>query len=1597
MPIKPRTASLAAEDITLCSPSEESPLLAPLLFGHVPEEDAASYKHDELEKAACLAGKALLAHKAGHSILTIDHDSVTRSGTRVSVITLVNDNRPFLFDSVMGEINNAGADIFLVAHPVLDIATGAHGALALSPETASGLAPKGKRRISLMQIHVQPLGKAQAGKLKAALEAVVSQVTAAVNDWQAMLQHLEKLKEHYRRNPPEKHRKEAACLADFLAWLKDGNFIFLGMREYVFKSGETGADAFRPHGIELGILTDASIRILRDPATRKTPREILSFMESERLMIVTKATTRSLVHRQAWLDYIGIKLLDKRGYPQGELRIVGLFTSAAYAGSVLRIPYLRPKVETVISRLGFNLADHSGRALLNIFESYPRDEMFRIGVDTLTENAARILELGERPRIRVLADADPFGHFISILVFVPRERYTTTLCEKIGAALLEAYEGDLFEFTPLFFNNTLTRIHYVIHRKGGAVPALSQAELETTVAGLVRNWTDGVNLRAKEQQASPQITALAVSFPDSYRDIFSPQTALHDAQQIAGLSAHKPLHVEFYHHQAEDRKQISLKLFHCDKELELSQRVPLLENMGFQVIAEKTFEMPDGRGGHVYLHDMELANAFGKEVDLTGGGRRLAEAFEAIWSQQADDDSFNGLVQSAGLDWREIVILRAYGRYLQQANVPYSQDMLAQTLNRYPAITRDLYALFRLRFDPAAQERDDDKSGQEIQQRIETALQDVPSLDDDRIIRAFRNLIAASLRSNAFTPEGHGRPRRTLAIKLDPCAIDDLPEPRPYREIFVYGPQVEGVHLRFGPVARGGIRWSDRKQDYRTEILGLVKAQQVKNAVIVPVGSKGGFYPHHLPAGASRAELSEAARQAYIIYISAMLSITDNIENGKVVPAKGVIRHDGDDPYFVVAADKGTATFSDTANDISQACGFWLDDAFASGGSAGYDHKKMGITARGAWEAVKRHFREINHDIQNEPFTVAGVGDMSGDVFGNGMLLSRKTRLVAAFDHRDIFLDPDPDAETAYEERRRLFKLARSSWQDYDRAKISKGGGVFSRSQKIITLSVQAAKAIGFAKQSGTPFEIISAILKADVDLLWFGGIGTYIRGSQESDAQAGDRANDILRITGKDVRARVIGEGANLGMTQSGRIEYAMQGGRCNTDAIDNSAGVNCSDVEVNIKIALATAMRAGRLTRAERNRLLKKMTPEVAGLVLRNNYLQPLALSLSQRRATAELPYQIRLMNNLERRKLLDRKVEVLPDNTLLAERQAQGKGLTRPEISVLMAYAKNTLEQEITASPLSQDPYFEKALFDYFPPDMHEPFADEIAGHPLRRDIIATILANDIVNRGNPTFVARLEDKTGYPAEKIIRAYILVRDGFAVPALYDTIDRLDNTIPGDVQNTFYAAVSRMLFSTTAWILRNVNLDEPLAERVSAIRTALQTIEKRLDQLIPDYMRQELDTQTGRYKAQGAPDALAGRLALLEMASVIPDIVVVSRQAGSDLIRTAQTYFTLAEVFRINWIEEASHNIPVIDYYDGMALERANDSIAESLRRVAITILQRFKGHKNPAKAWLDSEENRVEEMVRRMNALLDQDLNISRFIVAAAMMSDLAKAQA
>lgn len=1573
---------------------------AKLLFEWAPAEDIAAYDAGDMEEAAKLALKALGSYQANKPVISVDNDSILRRrGRPLTVVTLINRNMPFLLDSTMGEILERSGMVYMVVHPVLNVAFNGN-VYEVHGEVTAGQTIAGTEQVSVIQLHLPQLDENGRAALEEALGQVLTQVYAAVSDWKPMLTRLDEVIASYSCVKGLSDTAEGREAIALLKWLRDGNFTFLGMRE--FRNETDKGRLVQSDRPSLGILRDEALRVLRqDQDNASITQELQDFLKGSESLLITKGNSRSLVHRREYIDYIGIKLFDADGQVTGEMRLVGLFTSTAYTSFLSTIPYLRGKAEAVISRLGFNAADHSGKALVRVLEDYPRDDMFQIDVDALTDHAELIVALDERPRVRVLPRIDRFSRFVSVLVYLPRDRYDSNVREAISNYLMDVYHGEAVEFHPVFLDKGMTRVQFIIRRHEGSVTEMAREALEKQIRTFVRTWEDGVRDASEEssQTFAPRVISLASGFPESYRETFNEYEALIDAVRIEALTEENPLHVDFYRYDTQEPQAAFLKLYHFGEALALSQRVPLLENMGFRVISEQTFTLPvqtatSGKNT-VHVHDMLIVSASDKAVDLSDDGDLLDDVFRTVWSGQADNDGYNGLAQSGRLTARQIMILRMYGRYLQQAGITYSQDFIAGTLNRYPDIAAHFYSLFDLRFNPAqAKQADTEAKEQAVIEAIETALQAVPSIDDDQILRRYRNLIQASLRTNAYMHDVSGNTPVTLAVKLNPRAVEGLPEPRPYREIFVYGPEVEGVHLRFGAVARGGLRWSDRAQDYRTEVLGLVKAQQVKNAVIVPGGAKGGFYPKRLPVGGDRNAVFEAGRAAYITFISTMVSITDNIIDGKIVPPVDVVRQDNDDPYFVVAADKGTATFSDTANAISQAQHFWLDDAFASGGSAGYDHKKMAITARGAWEAVKRHFREMDIDIQTTPFTVAGVGDMSGDVFGNGMLLSPKIKLVAAFDHRDIFIDPMPDTDAGFAERQRLFNVARSSWQDYDRSKISAGGGVFSRSQKVITLSEAAAEAIGLGKLTASPNEVIGAILRAQVDLLWFGGIGTYIRANEESDVQVGDRANDAIRITGREVRAKVIGEGANLGATQRGRIEYSLNGGRCNTDAIDNSAGVNSSDVEVNIKIALTPSLQDGRLSREARDVLLAQMTDEVAALVLHNNYEQPLALSLIEKRGASELPYLMRMMSSLERRKLLDRKVEYLPDDQVLADRQKRGETLTRPELAVLLAYAKMVLCDDLIASNLPDDTYLHSRLFGYFPQEMQERFAKDITHHRLHREIIATLLANDAINRCGPTFVSRLNDLTAEAPAEILRSYVAVADGFETGQLYQAINALDNKISGKVQNEFYALVGEMLFSTTAWVLRNNRFDATLSEMVNAVKRTRMALEPKLEELMPDFISDMITADTAKYVAKGAGEALARKLARLQSAKLMADIALIAYQGKSELMTAATAYFKIVDAFRIANIEKAASAVPVTDYYDGLALSRATDTITHATRAVTLEALTKFKGEADPVQSWLARDSERIDGVRQRMIALTEGgDLSVSRLAVAAGFMADLA----
>ncbi|MDK4713719.1 NAD-glutamate dehydrogenase [Rhizobium sp. CNPSo 4039] len=1564
-----------------------------ILFGRASNDDMELYSPEMLALAATHAAKELAAWSGTSPRVSIEQVAgIEPDGVAVSILSITDHNMPFLYESIMGEVTSSYRDLYMAIHPILVVEKGKQPSLYSADQPSDPA-----HRVSHIQLHLSPLTTAQATDLTKRIQTVLDQTHLAVSDWKPMLSRLDtvisELSTYEAAGRRKNDRDEALA---FLAWLRDGNFTFLGMREYVYSGKGANAKVERDRGTGLGILSNPDVRVLRQgkDAVTTTP-EILAFLDGPDFLIVTKANVKSIVHRRAYMDYVGVKRFDADGNVTGELRIVGLFTSTAYTSAAAEVPLLRSKVQKVKDHFGFDPTSHSGRMLENTLESYPRDDLFQIDTSLLANFAEQINDLTDRPRVRVLPRIDHFDRFVSVIVYVPREEYDSVVREKIGNYLKSVYDGRVSAYYPAFPEGGVARVHFIIGRSAGKTPHVPQAKLEEAIRAITARWDERFAMLA-----GPKAPSISVS--QAFQEAFSPEDAFADLPDIIATTGAEPIRIGFYIRKDEAGDILSLKIFHGDGNLALSRRVPLLENLGFNVISERTFDIyvtaKDGSTGHVVLHDMELEARNGLTIDLARHGAALEEAFLAAFGGTIDNDAFNRLIVSADLSARETNVLRAYSRYLRQAGIAYSQDYISATLDKYPRIAASLFRLFHDTLDPKLSDKNRTKKLSELHASIEAELADVPSLDDDRILRRYVNAIDATLRTNYFQKNADGTPKAMLAFKLDPKLLDGLPEPRPFREIFVYGVEVEGVHLRFGKVARGGLRWSDRAEDYRTEVLGLVKAQQVKNAVIVPVGAKGGFYPKKLPVGGNRDEIFNAGREAYKTYIRTLLSITDNISGADIIPPADTVRLDGDDPYFVVAADKGTATFSDTANALAQEAGFWLDDAFASGGSAGYDHKKMGITARGAWETVKRHFREMDIDIQTTPFNVVGVGDMSGDVFGNGMLLSPKIRLLAAFDHRDIFIDPDPDMDKTLAERQRLFNLPRSSWQDFDKSVLSKGAMIISRAAKSVTLTPEAVAAIGIDKAVATPFEIMTAILKAPVDLLWFGGIGTYVKAPSETDSEVGDRANDPIRITADEVRARVIGEGANLGVTQKGRIAYGLKGGRCNSDAIDNSAGVNTSDVEVNIKIALANAMFDDRLTRAKRDTLLASMTDEVAALVLRNNYLQSLAISLTERKGTGNALELSRFMSVLEAAKQLNRKVETLPDDQTFAERYANGRPLTRAEIGVLLSYAKIVLFDALVASDLPDDPYFAATLSRYFPAKMQRSNATDIESHRLRREIIGTALANEAINRGGPGFAVSMMDATAASAAEVVKAAVIARDGFDLDRLWNETDALDGKVGGQMQNRVYGEITEVYTVLTRLLLKTGAAKGEIEETVSRLRAALKKLRPVFLTHIPADFAAEIAAREAEYQAAGLPEKLASEIATIYALVLVPEIMQIAERTGDTLNRAAESYFTVSQTFRVGRLLLAGSRIVTGDHYESLALARSLDQIAGARRDIVISALSNHPKDKQPVQAWHAEDRIRINRIAEELGGLSESgDPNLARITVAAGLLSDLANGRA
>ncbi|KAB2851001.1 MAG: NAD-glutamate dehydrogenase [Hyphomicrobiaceae bacterium] len=1520
-----------------------------------------------------------------------------------SVVEIHNADMPFLVDSVMGEIQEREIDVRLVLHPIFKASRGASG--RLDGLDHGDVHWSDGRQESFISVFVEPLDEARANSLAAALGEILGEVRSAVVDWSAMRARLERALQNYESMPRLAGRSQSDFVeaVAFLRWLCEGQFTFLGMRDYELAAGAGSNELAPVAGQGLGLLRDPCVEVLRrgKELVSFTP-EIKKFFFSPAPLIITKANVRSRVHRRVHMDYIGIKTYGPRGELQGELRLVGLFTSQAYTQSVRDIPFLRQKAKAVAELSGFPPESHSAKSIVNLLETFPRDELFQIPVDVLLKWAVGILELELRPRPRVFARRDEFDRFVSLLVFLPRDRFSTAVREKIAAELARAFNGHMSAFTPTFTEGRLVRVQFIIGRHEGSTPDVSDDELEAKVVRILTTWDDRLATALGGAVAPERLGQLLSSyrgaFSAGYSENSTPERAVEDILRIERLSEESPVAIDFYREPSEPAERLRVAVYRFDAPIPLSKRVPVLENMGFSVINERTYQVSPviGAGRRaVWLHDMVLETSDGSPFDVASHDARLEGTFLAVWRGTVDDDAYNRLVIACKADAREVAAFRAYGAYLRQIRSPFGQRYLVDTLLRHAGLASDLFALFRVRFDPAAvrEATQRNERAQALATRIETALKEVENADEDRILRHFLNLITVTKRTNFYLKDADGAPRPTIAFKFNSKHVDGLPAPKPFAEIFVHSPRVEGIHLRNAEIARGGIRWSDRAQDFRTEVLGLAKAQQVKNAVIVPEGAKGGFVPKQLPREGGRDAVQKEGVATYELFISSLLEITDNLVDGKVVHPKGVVLHDEGDPYLVVAADKGTATFSDTANALAAKYGFWLDDAFASGGSAGYDHKKMAITARGGWECVKRHFREMDIDIQKQPFTVAGVGDMSGDVFGNAMLLSPAIKLVAAFDHRHIFIDPSPDPIASLAERKRLFELTRSSWQDYAKPVISKGGGVFSRSLKAVPLSPEARALLDLTTAEATPTEVIRAILKARVDLIWFGGIGTYVKASTEAQADAGDRANDANRINAGELRAKVIGEGANLGMTQRGRIEYADAGGRLNTDFIDNSAGVNCSDVEVNIKIGLLPVLASGSLDKSARNDLLAAMTADVAAKVLRNNYLQSLAISLASRQGALEVGYQQRLMRELESKGLLDREIEFLPKDAELSLRSKVGKALSRPEIAVLLSYAKIALFKELVRSRVPDDPYLKGLLLEYFPKAMRARYEKDLASHRLSREIIATGLTNTVINRGGPTFVARLADETGFTAPTIVYAYMAVAAVHGLDGLWDRIDRLDGAVKGEVQLGLYQKVQDLIVRETVWFLSHVDASKGLADVIASYRPGVETVRTKLAELIAPGTRAKLEAGIAKLTVGGVPADLARDVAALDLIADATDITSVATRSGRTVEEVARIYWQAGEHFRIGELRAQAEALKVTDHFDRLAINATLAALWAAQSAITLEAITAANGAAPSFEAWRAAQGGRLERAKRSLDEILGVDaLTVSRLAVAAAHVRDL-----
>ncbi|MCP5312397.1 MAG: NAD-glutamate dehydrogenase [Chromatiaceae bacterium] len=1529
--------------------AEQIERLLQIYFRHIAPGDLAEHDPQDLLGALISQWRLMQRRRPDEAIVRVYNPDQEENGWRSddTIVEIVAPDMPFLVDSVSAALNRRHLTIHLTIHPVFGVSRDSSGHLNAVYDVNA--ADEMSTAEAVIQMHLDRQPQEMLGELQTLVSQVIGDVTRATSDWLKMRRLAEQLQCELESPRDAVSPEELDEARAFLNWMINDHFLFIAACTFDATDDQGPQHLTLVDGSGLGVLRVGDGA--RDLAGQWISGLAVDLSASVEELIVTKANARSTVHRPAYMDCVAIKRRDAQGEVIGLHCLIGLFSSAAYNTPPRQIPILRQKVERVFSGAQVAPKSHSGRVIANILDNFPRDTLFQIGASDLLETTLGVLSLQERQRTRLFMVREPFGRFYTCLVYLPRERYSREVRIAIQSILVEALGGTDVVFETQFSESILARVHFVVRIPPGSEPEFDLEELETRVVEVSTTWQDGLRTalfgQVDETLAARYLRDYAQAFPGGYREDFHPRIAVSDIQRIEQARATGRIELHLYHPATESVEQLHVRIYALEDPLSLSQVIPILEHMGLSVYGERPYRVRHPAGA-VWIHDFATRNATGNEEVSDDVRKLFVDTFHRVWEGDVDNDGFNGLVLRAGLSWREALLFRAYSRYQHQIKVPYTQAYSVAVLNRHPQVVQLLFRLFQLRFSPGAGSTASEEEA--AVKQFESLLEQVSSLDEDRILRSFLNLIRSTLRTNFYRQWDGAAGRPYLSLKIDPRHVDGMPLPMPMYEVFVFAAHMEGVHLRGGPVARGGLRWSDRMEDYRTEVLGLMKAQMVKNAVIVPVGSKGGFVVKNALASDDREQRMQKGITAYRTLLRGMLDLTDNLVGRELVPPPDVKRCDGDDPYLVVAADKGTATFSDIANQVAAEYGFWLGDAFASGGSAGYDHKAMGITARGAWESVKRSFRELGLDTQATPFSVIGIGDMSGDVFGNGMLLSPHIRLVGAFNHLHIFLDPDPDPATSFAERSRLFGLPRSAWSDYDRSLISAGGGVYARDAKSVPITSEVQRLLGVKATRLPPNELIRAMLRSPVDLLWNGGIGTYVKATTESHEQARDKANDAVRVDAPELRCRVVGEGGNLGFTQLARVEFALQGGQVYTDAIDNSGGVDCSDHEVNIKILLDKIVTDGDLTSKQRNQLLVDMTDEVAGLVLADNYAQTQIISIVNAGGVQRMYEQARFMDLLEQKGGFNRQLEGLPDKKALTERLALGQGLSKPEIAVLLAYSKMNYFEAVVESDIPDDPFVLDRLIGYFPKRLGEQFAGEIAEHRLRREIVATAVAGSLVDHVGPGIGFRVREEVGTDIAGVVRAYLIACAIFDTDSLWRRVEELDNQVSAAVQIEMLANIGEFLEQVLTSVLRSFKacLDmQALTERFRAGATELWDAMPRP---LAAQDKAEFERRVRRLTRAGVPRELAQSVSnLVPMASAL-DIVAVAHATQTDIAAAAWVHSALNHTLELEWIARQITALSVQTHWHLLARTKLQAALNRHHRDLTAEVLRSRKRERSP-----------------------------------------------